>query len=36
VIEEFLLGNHPLAMRQEIGEYLKHLAPELDGLPGGM
>jgi hypothetical protein len=34
VLEEFLLGDHLLAMCQEVGEHLKHLAPELDGLPG--
>ena len=36
MLEEFLLGDYPLAMRQEIGEHLKHFAPELDGLPSVM
>ena len=36
VLEEFLLGNEPLAMRQEIDEHLKHLAPELERLPRAM
>src|SRR5262245_38633268 len=26
--QEFLLGDDPRAMRQQIGEYLKHLAPD--------
>ena len=29
LLQEFLLGDDPRAMRQQIGEYLKHLAPEL-------
>ena len=33
VLEEFLLEDHPIAMRQEMGEHLKHLAPELEWLP---
>src|SRR6266540_1146410 len=36
VREEFQLGNHPVAMRQEIGEHLKDFAPELDGFPSMM
>src|SRR5262249_1136883 len=36
VLEEFLLGDHPLAVRQEAGEHLKRLGPELDGLPSVM
>jgi hypothetical protein len=32
VLKEFLLGDHPLTVRQEVGEHLKDLAPELDGL----
>jgi hypothetical protein len=33
LLEEFLLGYYPIAMHQEVGEHLKHLAPQLDGLP---
>jgi hypothetical protein len=29
LLQEFLLGDDPRAMRQQVGEYLKHLAPEL-------
>jgi hypothetical protein len=28
LLEEFLLGDDPVAMRQEVNEHLKHLAPE--------
>jgi hypothetical protein len=34
--EEFLLGDHPVAMRHEVDEHLKDFAPELDGLPNVM
>ena len=36
VLQEFLLGDHPLAMRQEVGQHLKGLAPQLDRRPGAM
>ena len=29
LLQQFLLGDDPRAMRQQVGEYLKHLAPEL-------
>jgi hypothetical protein len=31
VLKEFLLEDHPIAMRQEVDEDLKHSAPELHG-----
>ena len=36
VLEQLLLGDHPLAMRQEVGEHLKHFAPEFDRRPRAM
>ena len=36
VFEEFVLGHHPIAMRQEVGEHLKGFAPQLDGRPRTM
>jgi hypothetical protein len=36
VLEELLLGDHPLVMRQEVGEHLKGFAPELHWLPRAM
>ena len=36
MLKEFLLGDHPLAVRQEVGEHLKYFAPELDWLPSVM
>ena len=36
VLEELLLGDYPIAMRQEVDEHLKDFAPELDWLPGVM
>src|SRR5439155_26747462 len=29
ILQEFLLGDNPLAMCQKVGEHLKRLAPEL-------
>jgi hypothetical protein len=36
VLEEFLLGHHPLALRQEVGEHLKDFTPELYRLSSAM
>ena len=36
MLKEFLLGDHPLAMRQEIGEHLEDFAPEFERLPSVM
>ena len=30
VLEEFVLGHHPIAMGQEVGEDLQHFAPHLE------
>jgi hypothetical protein len=36
VLEKLLLRDHPFVMRHEVDEHLKHLAPELDGLPSAV
>ena len=36
MFEEFVLGHHPIAMCQEVGEHLKGFAPQLDGRPRTM
>jgi len=30
VLQEFLLGDHSVAMLQKLSEHLKRLAPQLD------
>jgi len=36
MFEEFVLGHHPTAMCQEVGEHLQGFAPELNGHPRTM
>src|SRR5262249_14840505 len=36
VLEKFLLGDHTIAMCQEVREYLKDFAPELHQFPSVM
>src|SRR5215510_5045471 len=36
VLEDLLLGDHAVAMRQKVGEYLKGFAPQRERLPSVM